>query len=82
MADGTYELNAGVGTRGLGKGAFAHLVYNVVPKEVHPRAVLPEGLVFKDGALLASKVFRVENGISYDHSGRYAAFADFEYSGP
>jgi hypothetical protein len=38
--DGSYELNAGVGTRGLGKGSFAHLVYNVVPKDVHPRAVL------------------------------------------
>jgi hypothetical protein len=39
-ADGTYELNAGIGTKGLGKGTFAHLVYNVVPKDVHPKAVL------------------------------------------
>jgi len=53
----------------------------VTGAEVHPRAVLPEGIVFKDGAMLASKVFRVEGGVAYDHSGRYAAFADFEYSG-
>jgi hypothetical protein len=38
--DGTYELSAGLGTKGLGKGTFAHLVYNVVPKDVHPKAVL------------------------------------------
>jgi hypothetical protein len=38
--DGAYELSAGLGTKGLGKGSFAHLVYNVVPKDVHPKAVL------------------------------------------
>ena len=54
----------------------------VTGAEVHPRAVLPEGMIFKDGALLASKTFMVRNGISYDHSGKYAAFAPFEYSGP
>lgn len=26
--------------RRLGKGSFAHLVYDVVPKDVHPKAVL------------------------------------------
>ncbi len=54
----------------------------VTGAEVHPRAVLPEGLVFKEGALLASKAFRVLDGVSYDHSGKYAALAPFEYRGP
>ncbi len=50
--------------------------------EVHPRAVLPEGFIFKDGALAASRTFRVSDGVSYDHSGKYAAVAPFEYKGP
>ena len=52
----------------------------VTGAEVHPRAVLPEGLVFKDGALLASKRFVTRGSVAYDHSGRYAAIAPFEYS--
>lgn len=48
--------------------------------EVHPEVVLPEGLVLKRGSLAASKVFRVHDGIAYDHSGRYAAFGPFDYS--
>jgi hypothetical protein len=48
--------------------------------EVHPEIVLPEGLVLKRGAMAASKVFRVRDGISYDHSGQYAGFGPFEYA--
>jgi hypothetical protein len=54
----------------------------VTGAELHPRAVLPEGMIFKDGALGASKKFWVHDGISYDHTGKYAAVAPFEYSGP
>lgn len=60
-------------------------VRNPVTKaEVHPRAVLPEGFVFKDGMLGASKTFSVDggDGVTFDHSGRYAACAAFEYRGP
>lgn len=40
--DGEYELSVGVGTPGLGKGAFVHLSYagGAIPKDVHPTAVL------------------------------------------
>lgn len=40
--DGEFELSVGVGTRGLGKGAFVHLGYanNAIPKDVFPTAVL------------------------------------------
>lgn len=48
----------------------------------HPRIVLPEGLILKDAALLASKRFVVRDGVKYDHSGQYAAFGFFEYFGP
>jgi hypothetical protein len=51
----------------------------VTQAEVHPRAVLPEGMIFKDGALLTSSVFKVQDGVSYDHSGKYVALAEFEY---
>jgi hypothetical protein len=42
---------------------------------------LPKGLVFKEGWCAASTVFRVSNGISYDHSGKQAEYAPFAYSG-
>jgi hypothetical protein len=38
--EGEFELSVGVGTRGLGQGAFVHLCYNVIPENVHPTAVL------------------------------------------
>src|SRR5436190_69760 len=38
----TYELNVGVGTKGLGAGTFTHLKYanNAIPDRVQPGAVL------------------------------------------
>ena len=58
-------------------------VRNPVTKaEVHPRAVLPEGFIFKDGMLGATKTFRIKDTIAMDHSGKYAAFAAIEYQGP
>jgi hypothetical protein len=58
-------------------------VKNKVTKaEVHPRAILPEGFVFKEGELGASSTFRVSGPVSFDHSGKYAAVAAFEYRGP
>ena len=50
--------------------------------EVHPRAILPEGIVFKDGAFGSSKRFHVSNGIQLEYSARYTAVSAFEYSGP
>jgi hypothetical protein len=52
----------------------------VTQAEVHPEIVLPEGLVVKRGSMAASKVFRVNAGVQYDHSGQYAAFGPFDYS--
>ena len=39
---GQFELSVGVGTKGLGKGAFVHLSYanNAIPEDVCPSAVL------------------------------------------
>jgi hypothetical protein len=50
--------------------------------ETQGGVVLPKGLVFKEGWCAASTVFRVQDGISYDHSGKQAEYAPFEYSGP
>jgi hypothetical protein len=47
--------------------------------EVHPEVVLPEGLVVKRGSLAATKVFRLADGVRFDHSGQYAAFGRFDY---
>ena len=59
-------------------------IRNPVTKEtVHPRLALPEGLLVKDVALVASKRFTLNAGeVRYDHSGRYAAFGFFQYFGP
>ncbi len=52
----------------------------VTQAEVHPEMILPEGLVLKRGRLAASKVFRVRDGVRYDHSGQYAALGPFAYA--
>ncbi len=54
----------------------------VTGAEVHPGAVLPEGLVCKEATFGMSETFRVSSEIEYDHSGKYAAIAPFDYSGP
>jgi hypothetical protein len=53
----------------------------VTGAEVHPGAVLPEGLVCNEMSFGTTKTFRVADGVSYDHSGKYAAVAPFEYRG-
>jgi hypothetical protein len=50
--------------------------------EVHPGAVLPEGIVFKEGDFGSSKTYRVSNGIGFAHPGKYTAIGPFDYSGP
>jgi hypothetical protein len=82
-----YEVDvAGVDSR---VRAGEHLVLESQPirnpvtgAEVHPGAVLPEGLIFKRADFGSSKRFEVANGISYSHPGHYTAVAPFEYSGP
>ena len=44
--------------------------------------VLPEGLIVKQADLGASQVFRVNEGISFDHSGQYTAVGRSDYAGP
>ena len=51
-------------------------------EDAHPEVVLPEGLIFRHGLLGATKRYRLDAGIAYDHSGRYSAVGPFEYSGP
>jgi hypothetical protein len=51
----------------------------VTQVEVHPRAVLPEGFIFKEGALLCSAVFKASGDVTYEHSGKYAAVGGFDY---
>jgi hypothetical protein len=42
---------------------------------------LPTGIIVKAGDLGRSATFRVRDGISYDHSGQYAAIGPFDYTG-
>ena len=53
----------------------------VTHAEAHPEVVLPEGLVVKRAALAASRVFQVNQGVRYDHSGKYTAYGRFDYEG-
>jgi hypothetical protein len=54
----------------------------VTGAEVTPSVVLPQGIIFKQGDLGRSATFRVNGGISYDHSGQYSAVGPFDYAGP
>ena len=53
----------------------------VTGDETRSAVALPKGLVFKEGWCAASTVFRVSDGVSYDHSGKQAEWAPFKYSG-
>jgi hypothetical protein len=48
--------------------------------EVRSGVVLPTGLVFNEGWCAASTHFHVNDGVAYDHSGKQAEYAPFEYS--
>jgi hypothetical protein len=53
----------------------------VTGAEAHPGVVLPEGIIVKHADLGSSVVFRVNDGIAFDHSGQYTAVGPFDYSG-
>lgn len=59
---------------------LAPITNPVTGAEVHPGAVLPEGLVCKEASFGTSRAFKVTDRIEYDHAGKYTAFAPFEYS--
>lgn len=82
-----YEVDFADFHSSVSAGSFIRLemtpVRNPVTQaEVHPRAILPEGFVVKEAMLGASSTFRIEGPVRFDHSGRYAAAAPFEYQGP
>jgi hypothetical protein len=52
----------------------------VTGAEVHPGVVLPEGIILKHGDLGASKICRLSDEISFDHSGQYTAVGPFDYT--
>jgi hypothetical protein len=80
-----YELAVAGEHSGYRIGDYAELQMEpirnpVTGNEVHPRLLLPEGLLTPDLALYASASFSVHDGIHYDHPGRYAAMGAFSYS--
>ena len=52
----------------------------VTGDETRGGVMLPKGLVFNEGWCAASTSFWVKDGVSYDHSGKQAEFAPFEYA--
>ena len=54
----------------------------VTGAEVHPAALLPEGIITKHADLGASTAYRLDDEISFDHSGQYTSVGRFDYSGP
>jgi hypothetical protein len=51
----------------------------VTGDEIRSGVLLPKGLVFNEGWCASSSVFRVNDGVSYDHSGKQAEYAAFAY---
>jgi hypothetical protein len=62
--------------------AYTPIKNPVSGAECHPGVVLPEGLILKRADCGTSTVFRVNDGITLDHSGLYTAVGDFHYSWP
>lgn len=54
----------------------------VTNAEAFPSVSLPQGLIFRQGDLGLTTTFRVNRGVSYDHSGQYLALGMFDYQGP
>jgi hypothetical protein len=54
----------------------------VTGAEVHPAALLPEGLIVKQADLGASTVYKLNDEIEFDHSGQYTSVGRFDYAGP
>jgi hypothetical protein len=54
----------------------------VTGADVHPGMVLPEGIIVKKADLGRSKVFKLGDDISMDHTGQYTAVGPFEYAFP
>src|SRR5262245_46048911 len=52
----------------------------VTGAESYPSMILPQGLIVKKGDLCATSVFKLNDAISFDHSGQYAAVGPFEYA--
>jgi hypothetical protein len=52
----------------------------VTGAEAHPSMYLPEGLIVKRGDLCATRTFRLNDAIAFDHSGQYAAIGTFDYA--
>lgn len=54
----------------------------VTGAETRGGVLLPQGLVFNEGWCATSTVFRVQDGIAYDHTGKNTEYASYDYSGP
>jgi hypothetical protein len=54
----------------------------VTGAETPASVTLPAGIIVKQADLGRSNVFRVSDGVAYDHSGKYAAVGPFDYRGP
>lgn len=81
-ADGAGQL-PGVRADGVVEIATEFIRNPVTKETVHPRIAMPEGLIVKEAALLASSRFVVTHDqVRYDHSGKYAATGYFQYVGP
>lgn len=62
---------------------LTYILNPVTGETIHPRLVLPEGLIVKEAALTATRRFAVKDEhVKYDHSGRYGAAGFFQYFGP
>jgi len=82
----TYNLQEkGLSTTLKGGNCF-ELEYTTIKNPVsgadaHPAMTLPEGMIVKQADLGASRTFRLNDAITFDHSGKYTAIGKFDYSG-
>ena len=50
--------------------------------EAYPGVVLPQGTLYTESTRASSKVFRINAGISFESTGKDAAWSPFQWQGP
>ena len=75
-------LNSRLSVRGVLEMALTTIKNPVTGDPAEVRLVKPTGFTSQEADMGTSTVYRFTGGFQHDHSGKYAEFAPFDYSGP
>ncbi len=76
------KLDGANSTVSVGDSFELEIKNPVTGAEAFPGIVLPQGLLYRESTRASCKTYKVNAGVSFEHSGKDAAFSPFEWSGP